>query len=76
MAPDEHDVVLVVMEKVDGRLEDDLDEGDHEADDEPGVDQLDVGGPREAVGDADEEGRQDEEGRHVHHDDRREVLGL
>ena len=57
-------------------LEDDLDEGDHEADDEPGVDQLDIGRSREAVGDADEEGGQHEEGRHVHHDDRSEVLWL
>ena len=69
-------VEAVLLEDVDDRLDDDVGEGDHEADDEPGVDQLDVGRPRQGVGDGDEEGGQHEQGRHVHHHDGREVLWL
>ena len=69
-------VQIIFLEDVDDRLDDDVREGDHEADDEPRVDQLDVGRPRQGVGDGDEEGGQNEEGRHVHHHDGREVLWL
>ena len=48
------------MQLVDQGLEDDLEEGDHQVEDEPDVHHLDVGGPREGVGDADEERREHE----------------
>ena len=52
--------IILVVQLVDHGLEDDLEEGDHQVEHKPDVHHLDVGGPREGVGDADEERREHE----------------